>query len=122
MTDEQMPPTGAPKVIPVFDKKDIEDNKVIAAIGYVGILCLIPLLAKKDSKFAQEHGKQAFILFVVEIAVWILGMIPIIGWFLIGPIGWIVTMIISIIAIVKTLQGDFWEIPLISKYRSKVNF
>ncbi len=120
-TSQQAPSHEAPKVVPVFDKKDIDDNKVIAAIGYVGILCLIPLLAKKDSKFAQEHGRQAFVLFIVEIIIWVLGMVPIIGWFLVAPLGSILMIIISIIAIIKTLQGEFWEIPVIGKYRKSVN-
>ncbi|MFH1620618.1 MAG: DUF4870 domain-containing protein [Patescibacteria group bacterium] len=117
----QTPSTEAPKVVPVFDKKDIDDNKVIAAIGYIGILCLIPLLAKKDSKFAQEHGRQAFVLFIGEIVVWVLGMLPVIGWFLIGPLGSLLLLVVSIIAIIKTLQGEFWEIPVIGKYRKSIN-
>lgn len=121
-TSQQAPSPEAPKVVPVFDKKDIEDNKVLAAIGYVGILCLIPLLAKKDSRFAQEHGKQAFALFIAEIIVWAVGMVPVIGWFIVAPLGSLIMIIISIIAIIKTLQGEFWEIPVIGKYRKNVNF
>lgn len=109
-------------VMPAFDKKDIEDNKVIAAIGYIGILCLIPLLAKKDSKFCQEHGKQGFVLFIFEVAVMILGMLPVIGWLLVGPIGSIIALILSLICLIKTLQGEFWEIPVLGQYRKKVNF
>ncbi|MDQ7815232.1 MAG: DUF4870 domain-containing protein [Patescibacteria group bacterium] len=108
--------------VPTFDKKDIEDNKALAAVGYIGILCLIPLLAKKESKFAQEHGKQGFVLFLAWVAIWILGMIPVIGWFIIWPLGFIVLTIVSIVGLVKALQGEFWEVPLLGKFRSKVNF
>lgn len=119
--EHQTPPkTGS--VIPKFEAKDIEENKAMAAISYIGILCLIPLILKKDSRFAQEHAKQGFVLFVAELAVWILGMLPVIGWFLIGPVGCIVAIVISIIALLKTLQGEFWEIPLLGQYRNKVNF
>lgn len=108
--------------MPAFDKKDIEDNKIIAALSYIGLLCLIPLLAKKDSKFCQEHGKQGFVLFLAEVVVYVLGMVPVLGWFLIGPVGSILTLIVSIVGIVKVFQGEFWEIPLIGKYRKNVNF
>ncbi len=108
--------------MPAFDKKDIDDNKIIAAIGYIGILCLIPLLAKKDSKFCQEHGKQGFVLFLFEVAVMVLGMLPVIGWMLIGPLGSLLALILSVIAFIKTLQGEFWEIPVLGPYRKKVNF
>lgn len=104
-----------------FDAKDIEQNKLLAAIGYVGILCLIPLLAKKDSRFCQEHGKQGFVLFVCAIAVTVIGWIPFIGW-----IAWFVGMtfigICSLIGLINALQGKFWEVPLLGQYRKMVNF
>ncbi len=102
--------------VPTFDNKDVEENKLIAALGYVGILCLIPLLAKKESKFSQEHGKQGLVLLIV----WVIGSFvfwfPIIGWLL--ALG---VLIINIIAFVKALMGEFWEIPVIGAYRNKFN-
>jgi uncharacterized membrane protein len=44
----------------------------------------------------------------------------VLGW-LIGFIGWIVMLVVGIVAIVKTLQGQFWEIPVIGTYRHKIN-
>ncbi|EKD47008.1 MAG: hypothetical protein ACD_66C00259G0004, partial [uncultured bacterium] len=49
---------------PAIDKKDIEDNKVLAALSYIFILCFVPLLLARDSKFAQYHAKQGLVLFV----------------------------------------------------------
>ena len=40
-------------VVPKFDPKDVEDHKVMAALSYVGILFLIPLLVLTQSRFAQ---------------------------------------------------------------------
>jgi len=47
-----------PEETPVVtgNQKDIEENKVLAIISYFWLLCLIPLLAKKDSPFAQFHA------------------------------------------------------------------
>ena len=47
---------------PSGSSKDVEENKAMAAIGYLGILFLIPLLANKDSPFAQYHAKQGMVL------------------------------------------------------------
>jgi uncharacterized membrane protein len=103
--------------VPTFDSKDVEENKLIAALGYVGILCLIPLLAKKDSKFAQEHGKQGLVMLIV----WVIGSFvfwfPIIGWLMA-----LAVLVINIIAFVKALMGEFWEVPVVGQYRSKFNF
>ncbi len=105
----------APKV-PTFDSKDVEENKLIAAIGYVGILCLIPLLAKKESKFAQEHGKQGLILLIVWIVGSFIFWFPIIGWIMA-----LAVLVINIIAFVKALMGEFWEIPVVGPLRNKFN-
>ncbi len=52
---------------PTVDQKDVEENKIMAVIAYFGILCLIPLLAKKDSPYAQFHAKQGLVLFITGI-------------------------------------------------------
>lgn len=101
-----------------FDEKDIQDNKIIAALSYIGILCLIPLLAKKDSKFAQEHGKQGLVLFICWIIVVVVGWIPILGW-IVGFFGSILLLVLSLVGFIKCLMGEFWEIPVLGQYRDK---
>ncbi len=49
------------------NSKDVEDNKLIAAIGYVSILFVLPMFLKKNSKFAQFHAKQGLLLFIIEV-------------------------------------------------------
>ena len=41
-----------------FDQKDIEQNKVMALLSYLGILVLVPLLGAKGSKYARFHTSQ----------------------------------------------------------------
>lgn len=103
----------------VFEAKDIEDSKVFAAIGYLGILCFVPLLLKKDSPFAQMHGKQALVLFIAEIIVSFVNVIPLIGqliWFVAS----IVFLIISIVGVIRAAQGEAWQIPILSEYAEKI--
>lgn len=98
------------------DQKDIEENKTIAAIGYIWILCLVPLLLKKNSKFAHFHGKQGLILFIVEICGFVVYWIQFIGW-LFG----LALLIVSIIGILKALSGEYWEMPVIGSLAKKIN-
>ncbi len=101
-------------------KKDIEENKLIAAIGYIGILCLIPLLLKPKSQFAKFHGKQGLVLVIGELINMVIGVIPVIGWFL-AMIGAVALLILSILGILKALNGEYWEMPYLSEYAKKIN-
>lgn len=49
-------------------------EKLLAIIGYIGFLCVLPLAIKPKSEFCQHHGKQALlmaILFIIGSAVMI---------------------------------------------------
>ncbi len=102
--------------------KTIEEGKIWAFIGYWGILFLVPLLGKRDNKFALFHGKQGLVLFIFwVIVVWILGFIPIIGWFILRPIGGLLALILAIIGMVKSLQGEYWKMPVFGDMAEKIN-
>ena len=47
-----------------FDPRDIEQNKLMAILAYLGILVIIPILAAKESKFARFHSNQGLILLI----------------------------------------------------------
>ena len=94
------------------DNKDVEENKTLAAIGYVGILCFVPLLLKKDSKFAQFHAKQGLILLILEV----LGFIPVIGWAL-----FVIAVVFSLLGIINAMDGKYWKMPFFHQFGSKLN-
>lgn len=96
-----------------FDAKDIAENKVMAALSYIGILVLVPLLAKKDSKFAQANAKQGVVTCIAAI---LIGWIPMIGWLLA-----VVIIVVDLIALISVLQGKFWKIPLAYDLSKKLN-
>ncbi len=104
-----------------MDQADIDANKGIAAIGYIGILCLIPLLAKKDSPYAQFHGKQGLVLFIFDIIVGIIWVIPVIGW-IAGTVGYIFGFVLFIMGLINALGGKAQKLPLIGQFGDKINF
>ena len=111
---DQQPVSGT--VLPHFDAQDIADHKVMASLSYLHVLCLVPLLTMKSSRYAQEHAKQGVLLLLV----WLVG--GLVFWFpLFGQLAAIACLIVNIIAFVKCLNGEFWEIPIIGQYRNKVN-
>lgn len=99
------------------DAKDIEENKGITFLSYIGILCLIPLLTKKDSKFAQYHAKQGVVLFICAIISSFL--VPVFG---IGFILYLACGVLAIIGLINVSKGEMKELPVIGQFGSKINF
>ena len=101
-------------------KKDIEENKAIAAIGYIWILFILPLILKPKSAFCKFHAKQALILFIVSIINSVIAIIPVLGW-IISLIGFVCIVVLSILGILKALNGEYWEMPYVGEYAKKIN-
>ncbi len=95
---------------------DLEQNKGIAALSYVWILCLVPLLAKRDSKFAQFHAKQGLVLFIIELVASLFWWFPFFGQLLM-----LALIVVSIIGIVKALNGEWWQMPIVHEWSKKIN-
>lgn len=117
-----------------FDKTDIEQNKVMALLSYLGILVLIPIFAAKESKFARFHANQGLVLCIVWFA-WIIAdsiltaIFRAIFWRGLGMWGvyslcatllnlvYIVFTVLAIIGIINALNGRAKELPVIGKYK-----
>lgn len=50
-----------------YTKKDIDDNKGLALLAYLGPLALVPYLYNKGSKYVKYHANQGMNLLVVWI-------------------------------------------------------
>jgi uncharacterized membrane protein len=94
------------------EEKDINENKGIAILSYLGILCLIPLLLKKESKFAMFHAKQGLVLTIGWFFVWF----PFIGQLL-----WFVLAIFTIWGIINVLSGKYTKLPLVADLAARIN-
>ena len=65
-----------------FDKQDVSDNKLYAALAYVGgvVGIVIGLLARSDSKYLKFHMKQAMKYVIMMILVAFTAIVPFLGW------------------------------------------
>lgn len=99
--------------------KDVQEGKFFAIISYICFLCIVTLVLKKDNKFALYHAKQGLVLFVFEVASFILSIIPFLGW-IISRIGVAVFLLISLWGILQALMGIQERIPVISEIADKI--
>ena len=112
------------------DAADAQSNKAMGVIAYLGFLCIIPLLAAKQSKFAQYHARQGLTLLVFDVAYYIAISIikailwNVLPWSLFGiysmisglfSLASIFFVVLMIIGIVNAVKGECKELPLIGK-------
>ena len=102
-----------------FDSEVLEE-RFFAALSYFVFLCFIPLLLKKESRFAQFHGKQGLILFILEAAAGILSATPVLGN-VISILSFGALIILSSIGMVKALRGESWPMPGVYDLASKIS-
>ncbi len=97
----------------------IQEGKFFAAIGYLSILCFVPLVLKKDNAFAQFHGRQALVLFIFELAAAIIKSIPVIGD-VVFSFAYVVLGIASLLGVVHVLMSEYWQMPVVYNIASKI--
>jgi uncharacterized membrane protein len=95
-------------------------------LSYLGLLALIPLLAKKDDPEVQWHAKNGVVLLGVEI-VWvivqiIIGFVPFLGCgvHILGCVVWVGFLALTIVCIIKAVQGQRMRLPVISDLAEKM--
>lgn len=101
------------------DEQEIREGKFFAVISYVSFLCIITLVLKKNNTFAFYHARQGLVLFVMEVAAFILSIIPLLGW-LIGVFGYTLFLLVSIWGIMQAALGLYCRIPIITEISEKV--
>lgn len=107
-----------------FDTDDIVQNKTLAAIGYIPVLFLVPLLAAPNSRFARFHANQGLILTLASIALYIakavigniFSYIPLVRLFVpsvINIVASVVVLAYIIIGMITAASGKGRKLPFI---------
>ncbi|MEW5895526.1 MAG: hypothetical protein AB1650_07215 [Candidatus Omnitrophota bacterium] len=96
----------------------INEGKIFAILGYLFILCIIPLIFKKENPFVFFHSKQGLVLFLGEVAIFILSIIlPI--WII--KLGAFILLATSFVGILAVLQGQRLELPIVSRLADRIS-
>src|SRR3989338_2428326 len=98
-------------------EEEIIEGKVFAVLAYLSILCIIPLVLKKDNKFVLSHGKQGLVMFIGWGAIFVMHIV-------LGP--WILSLgtfvfgSMSLWGIIEVLRGRYVKLPFIAEIADKI--
>ena len=121
------PPPPAP---PAGGAAPGSDRTLMVILSYLWILCIIPLVTKKDDSEVQWHAKNGLAILIAEIVCWVFFFvfgfiarrIPFLGCgVVIIECGiWIAFLAIRVMAIIKGVNGQRFRIPMISDFAEKM--
>lgn len=98
-----------------MDPDDVNKNKLMAVLAYIGPLVIIPILVAKDSKFAKFHANQGLILFLIALVCSLLTKLKLLGW-LFSVCGAVV-FILAVVGIIYACQGKAKELPVVGNWK-----
>ena len=116
-------------------------SAAIAAVGYLPLLFLVPLLGAREDEFARFHGRQGLALFLVFVGAWlaiwvvdllfgrVLGHVILLG-FLFRMVAWLVHNVVGtllslayiaamLVGVVQAAQGRWWRLPFVGAYAER---
>jgi uncharacterized membrane protein len=108
------PKKSAPKV--EAQSKDVEENKVFGILAYIGILFIVPLLAAPKSPVAKFHANQGCALFIAEVALSVVAVIPFLGW-IVWLFGSLACLVLAIMGIINAANGKMEKLPVIGEFQ-----
>lgn len=98
----------------------VREGKVYAMVAYWLFLCIVPLLLKKDNKFAIFHGKQGLVLFIFLAIGFIFNILPFIGQIFYHFILFIY-LLTALWGTLQALMGNFSRIPIVADIADKIS-
>lgn len=104
------------------------DRTIMLILSYAWLLCLIPLFTKKDDSEVQWHAKNglvmAVVITIIEVLFYIMGRFFPLFTCLVSIVPctlWIAYVVVSIIAMVKAINGQRFRVPGLTDQAEKLN-
>lgn len=94
-----------------FSPEDIEENRKLAALVYLGVFLWLPFLAAPKSEYCRFHANQAVSLFILYLLCSLCMIVPFIGW-IVGGVGYIVTFIFNIMGFCRAWNRKAKKLPI----------
>ena len=98
------------------------DENVESLLCYIlgWITSILFLIFEKQNRLVRFHAAQALATFLPLSVIWVIvGMIPLIGWLLVGPIS-ILTLILWLLLMFKALKGERYKLPIVGNFAEEV--
>lgn len=93
---------------------------LVYLLSIIGI-AIVYFTEKKKNLFLMYHVKQSLALFIISLVIGAVGsVIPIVGWFVIMPLGYLFVVVLWILGMINAWKGVKKPLPIIGEYAEKI--
>lgn len=102
-------------------KHNVTDGqRLLAASSYLLFFFVVPYTIGHGNAFVYKHAKQGLSLFVLELILMAIAIVPVLGWF-VAAAGWLFVLVNAVIGISHALAGKEWEVPIFGKIAEHIS-
>lgn len=91
----------------------------MALLSYLSVLCLVPMIFRRDDAFINFHARQGLVLWVWSVLAIFSLHIPVIGAFFFSSSVFAI-MLLSVVGLISVLLAKTWSIPVIGPLSQKL--
>ncbi|MBF0134151.1 MAG: hypothetical protein HQL75_16385 [Magnetococcales bacterium] len=93
--------------------------KITAAMSYLGILALVPLVLGKVHPYVGFHARQGVVIWIWEVLAVFSLVVPVIGkaFFQVSSL---LCFILSVAGLIAVFLGRAWRFPLVAQLADKL--
>ncbi|MEO5345504.1 MAG: hypothetical protein H7834_03880 [Magnetococcus sp. YQC-9] len=88
-------------------------NRLMAALSYLGVLCLVPLLVESRDSFVVFHARQGLVLWVWTVLSYFAMHLPGLGPYLFST-STVLVLFLSMFGLFSVVMNQRWRIPVIA--------
>lgn len=97
-----------------------DSQRLLAASSYLLFFFVIPYTLGHNNAFVYKHAKQGLSLFVLELVLMAIVVVPLLGW-VVAAAGWLFVVVNATIGIAHALSGQEWEVPVFGKLADHIS-
>ncbi|MBF0626949.1 MAG: hypothetical protein HQL91_01890 [Magnetococcales bacterium] len=86
--------------------------RMMAALSYLGILCLVPLMHNKRDRFVDFHARQGLVLWIWSVLSFFAMHVPGLGPYLFST-STVMVLFLSLFGLVSVGLNKCWTIPFV---------
>lgn len=94
-------------------------TQVVAAMSYLGILALVPLVLGRVDPFIRFHARQGVILWIWEVLAVFGLVVPVIGRVFFQVSG-LICFVLSVLGLIAVFLGRAWRFPFVGQLADKL--